>query len=308
MRHIVLLTADDSVAPRWLKERECSWTREKSQWPPEPGPEEDSPGPRGEGLWTRRLQAIFPDYVPHRVGNFIEYNSQPETVQFARDELGLDLSRGLTLHPQSRFSFAQHASERLPEDWLVYFMDLCRGRVIWFAGVRQADDNHSLIGLVLPMPELASSDDTEERRWSREWDSGVIVQWDVSTCLPQPICYSWSDFVQLRAMTFEYVGDAPNRGCAGQQRKVGVWSQLPGDRQPPRVRNVSSTVRRAVAEELRFADTHLAVQLMFDDLLSTTVSAYSPGYAAFHQSDYERVRRRAGRKRRRRQHGDEAHH
>ena len=132
---------------------------------------------------------------------FLEEHSGRESIDFARDKLGLDLTKGLTKHKRSRSSFAHCATEQLPDDWLVYFMDLCRDRVIWFAGRHYRWNTmkcHSLVGLMLPMSEAVVAADREER--SRQWDSdGVIVQWTVSSSAPTFDCFSWQDFVQLRA-------------------------------------------------------------------------------------------------------------
>ena len=318
----------------WLKESGCSsWTRERGEWPAEPDSDSDPEASDGgrPTVYDARLEAIFPEYVTASVDSFIENNDERDSVRFAQDELGLDLWKGLTLHPHSRSSFAQQPTQQLPDDWLVYLNDLCRGRVVWFAGTCRVDsltghgNSYSLIGLLLPASSSGvtgvaaqpESDTAEKRGVVGEWDrqgGGLIVKWGVSAEFPQPLCYSWSDFVQFREITQNYYGDAPNRGNAEQQRCVSVWPALLGDRPPPpRVvsRHVSPTATREVLEQIRHGEALEKVRLTFEDLLSTTISAYSPGYAAFHQSNWESVRgpkKKNNKKRRKgKQNSDEVH-
>ena len=86
---------------------------------------------------------------------------------------------------------------------------------------------------------------------------------------------------------------------------MSVWSQLLPDTQPY-TSSAETETESKFNEEMRIPNMHRLVILMFDQLLATTVSAYSPASAASFKSKYKRAIRQAAK--RRRLDGDDAPH
>ena len=180
------------------------------------------------------LEAMFPNYSHDCLNDVVRLGSAP-----------------LVRHLQSESSFAS-SSQPLPEDWLVYVIDLCRDRLLWFAST---DDGH-LIGIML----LKNSD---------TWDDGFIFKWELARSPPEPVAHSWWHFLALASRRVSIFNGVPAGGWYDPPRLL-EWSNSIAVRAPSPKPN--SPVPTA-GEEYRYR----LLDNFVKGAITTMVSAYLPG-------------------------------